>query len=90
MRMRCDLIKTITELRYVCSPFIPEFMRCLLIRIQDEPFEIKEKTLMLYNEVLLDIEFFRAAPIYLKQRRIIQDLKRTPEELVLTGRYKPD
>lgn len=85
--MRCDIIKTINDLKQVCSPFVPEFMRILLVRVQDEPYEIKERTLMLFNEVMLDIEFFRAAPIYLKQRKLLQDMKKTPEELILTNRY---
>lgn len=42
--MRSTIINTVKQLRFNCSPFVPEFLRQLLIRITDEPFEIKHAT----------------------------------------------
>lgn len=44
LKMRSTIINTVKQLRFNCSPFVPEFLRQLLIRITDEPFEIKHAT----------------------------------------------
>ncbi|CAL6025473.1 Adaptor_protein complex large chain subunit BetaA [Hexamita inflata] len=75
VKCKATVIETIAELRHLCSPFVPEFMRRLAVRITDEPFVIKMQTLNFYKEVMAELPLFRAAPVYLKQRRIVQDAK---------------
>lgn len=87
--MRSAIIMSVKQLRYYCAPFVAEFLRTIVIRITDEPFEIKQCCLQIYSEIFSDIETFRAAPVYLKQRRIIQDSKRVGEDLdkIMNQRY---
>ena len=46
--MRRRIIDTVRDLRYYCAAYVPEFMRLLLVRLVDEPFQIKQATCFLF------------------------------------------